>query len=142
MTAFYPPGGGPNIVNFKFISNVFYLFNRTWQQLVDEVTLKNRFLYHLPNPYQSRTFCKLLFTILSKNLNSVMDLSAIASGIPLNLERAKFSISSNIECKWNPLFGKFVTDTNICITSGVKFTCTVSKGFSLSNQTELFVASC
>jgi hypothetical protein len=28
-----------------------------------------------------------------------MDLSAIASGIPLNLERAKFSISSNIECK-------------------------------------------
>jgi hypothetical protein len=77
----------------------YYLFNRTWQQLVDEVTPKNRFLYHLPNPYQSRTFCKLLFTILSKNLNSVMDLSAIASGIPLNLERAKFSISSNIECK-------------------------------------------
>jgi hypothetical protein len=42
------------------------------------------------------------------------------------LQQAKVSISGNDECRMDPTIGQYVIDTNICVSTPGKFTCTVS----------------
>jgi hypothetical protein len=42
------------------------------------------------------------------------------------LMQGTVSISSNVDCKADTNFGKYVTDANICISATDKFVCAVS----------------
>ena len=63
--------------------------------------------------------------ISGKNIPPASSRATLAPPNPF-LQQAKVSISSNADCRVDPIIGKYVLDTNICVNSPDKFTCLVS----------------